>query len=259
MWSRFFALLFFCLLPCTSFAAGIGLSDVINTLETPFKKTASKEPGTATSGIFDFQADFFQESRIASIDRVQRGRGEVSFKFERQQGTASPLAMFRWEYQEPNIQEIVSDGRSLWVYQSENRQVIESDISQLSRQQSDNPVTFLSRLGTLSHDFTIAWGTPSTDQDGNYVLELQPRRDSQLVQRLLIVVARAAVADYVDNQRSGEIFPILLTRVDDPQGNRTSIEFKGIRLNRQLSADFFHFQRPEGVEVVRPTQEQFGY
>lgn len=258
MWLRLTVLLF-CLLTSASNASAIGLSDVIKTLETPFKSTATKDRGTATSGIYDFQADFFQESQIASLDRVQRGRGEVSFKFQRVRIADAPLAMFRWEYREPTIQEIVSDGRTMWVYQPDNRQVIESDISQISRHQSDNPVTFLSGLGNLSRDFNIRWGAPNTDREGNYILDLQPRRVSQLIHTLQIVVDRDAVRDYVDSNRTGEIFPILATTVNDPNGNRTTIEFHAIRVNRNLSERFFHFNRPAGVEVVRPTQEQFGY
>lgn len=259
MWPRLIILLLFCLLPTLASAAAVGLSDVIETLETPFKATATKDRGTATSGIFDFQADFFQESQIASIDRVQRGRGEVSFKFQRQRRDEAPLAMFRWEYREPAIQEIVSDGQTMWVYLPENRQVIESDISQVNRRQGENPVTFLSGLGNLSRDFYIRWATPNTDRQGNYILELQPRRSSQLIHKLQIVVDRDAVLEYVENNRTGNIFPILATTVDDPNGNRTIIEFQDTRVNRNISERFFHFNRPAGVEVVRPTEQQSGY
>ena len=251
-------LLLFCFLPGYTFAA-VGISDVINTLEIPFKSTATKDRGTATSGVYDFQADFFQESHLASIDRVQRGRGEVSFKFQRVRIAEVPLAMFRWEYREPTIQEIVSDGRTLWVYQPENRQVIESELTQVGGRQSDNPVTFLSGLGNLSRDFNIRWANPNSDRDGNYILELQPRRISQLIQTLQIVVDRDAVRDFVEQSRTGKYFPILATMVTDPNGNRTTIEFHDIRVNRNISERFFHFNRPAGVEVVRPSQEQFGY
>jgi len=259
MRTKLFVWSLLCLLLSPVSGLAVGLNDVINTLEIPFKATATKDRGTATSGIYDFQADFFQESQLASIDRVQRGRGEVSFKFQRRNLIDAPIAMFRWEYREPALQEIVSDGRTLWVYQPDNRQVIESDISQVSRQQGDNPVTFLSGLGNLSRDFNIRWGVPNSDRAGNYVLELQPRRISQLIRTLEIVVDREAVRDYVDNNRTGEIFPFLATTVTDPNGNRTVIEFQGIRVNRNISERFFHFNRPAGVEVLRPSEQQFGF
>ncbi len=252
----FFALLLLGLLPALSVAAEINLSDVIRTLETPFQATDAGRIGM----IEDFQAAFFQESQIASLDRLQRGEGNVSFRFVTHNREQVPQAMFRWEYRRPSIQEIVSDGRTLWVYLPENRQVIESDLTDVSLRQSDNPVTFLSGLGNLSRDFNIRWGAPNIDRDGNYVLDLQPRRSSQLIQTLQIVVDRDAVIDYQQQQQqTGRLFPILATRVTDPNGNRTSIEFRDIRVNRNLSERFFAFRIPAGVEVVRPSGEQLGY
>ena len=147
-------LLLLCLLPSVAVAANIALSDVIKTLETPFQTTGTGSGGT----IDDFQAEFFQESLIASIDRVQRGQGDVSFKFLNQHSDRVPQAMFRWEYRRPSIQEIVSDGRTMWVYLPENSQVIESDITEISLRQGDNPVTFLSGLGNLSRVISASAG-----------------------------------------------------------------------------------------------------
>lgn len=240
-------------------AVNIGLPDVINALEAPFKADAQDRRGTATSSIDDFQAEFFQESQLQSIGRTQRGQGEVSFKFVRRRANEVPLAMFRWEYRQPTVQEIVSDGETMWVYLPENKQVIVSDLAEVTRQQAENPVTFLSGLGNLSRDFSIHWANPGSDREGNYILELRPRRVSQMIQGLQIVVSRDAVVDYVQNGTSGEIFPILATMVTDPQGNRTSIEFRDVRVNRGLSSGFFEFRRPPGVEVVRPSELQSAY
>ncbi len=240
-------------LPGSLLAATVSLSDVIDTLEAPFKPQ-TRPP----QAINDFQAEFFQESHIASIDRVQRGRGDVSFKFLSLRQDQVPLAMFRWEYRQPSIQEIVSDGETLWVYIPENRQVIESDISSVTQRQSENPVTFLTGLGNLSRDFHIRWGAPDHDREGNYILELEPIRTSQMIQSLQIVVDHRAVTEKLQGI-SGNYFPILATSVFDPNGNRTTIEFRDIRVNRNISEHFFRFTRPAGVEVVRPTGEEFGY
>lgn len=248
---KLFLLLFCCFLPTLAGAAEITLDDVVNALETPFK-------ATTVAGIDDFQADFFQESHLASIDRIQRGEGKVSFKFLHRESDGRPVAMFRWEYREPTPQEIIADGQTLWAYQPENRQVIKSDISQLS-QQSDNPVTFLSGLSNLSRDFDVRWGAPKNDRNGNYILELQPHRKSQLIHSLKMIVDKDAVSDFLDNRHCGSFFPILATSVNDSNGNRTSIEFHSIRVNTGLSAESFHFVAPEGVEVLRPEDVTGGF
>lgn len=252
-------LFFLLLLPGVCSAANIGLNDVADALQNPFKSDVVKARGTDKSGIFDFQGDFFQQSQIAAIERIQRGRGTVSFRFDYRATSAVPLAMFRWEYQEPNQQEVVSNAQTMWVYLPENRQVILSDIQQVTQQRSDNPMTFLTGLGNLSRDFSVRWAAPNRDQDGNYVLDLKPRRISSLIQTLQIVVDRQAVLDFVEHNQVGNYFPILATTVVDPSNNSTTIEFSNISFNRGLSPSFFEFIRPAGVEVVRPTGSAMGF
>jgi outer membrane lipoprotein carrier protein len=256
---KYLMVLLFLMFPVVCSAANISLNDVADALQNPFKTNVVQARGHDNSGIFDFQGDFFQQSQIAAIERVQRGRGFVSFRFDYQGGRQVPLAMFRWEYREPSQQEVVSNSKIMWVYLPENRQVILSDIQQVTQQRSDNPMTFLTGLGNLSRDFSVRWAIPDHDQDGNYVLELKPRRISSLIQSLQIVVDRRAVIDFVENNQVGNYFPILATTVVDPANNSTIIEFSNVRFNSGLSPLFFEFVRPAGVEVVRPTGSEMGF
>ncbi|MCF6178320.1 MAG: outer membrane lipoprotein carrier protein LolA, partial [Geopsychrobacter sp.] len=125
---KYFLLLLCLLIPGVCSATAISLNDVANALQKPFKPGVVKARGSDNSGIFDFQGEFFQQSEIAAIDRIQRGRGYVSFRFVYRGTSRIPLAMFRWEYVEPNRQEGLSNGEKMWVYLPENRQVIVSDI-----------------------------------------------------------------------------------------------------------------------------------
>ena len=246
MWSRLIIMLLVWLLSSPAWAGEASLNDVVAALETPFKTEAP-------TGIEDFQAEFFQLSRIASIDKQQQARGEVSFKFQRPEG-GTPVALFRWSYLEPTIQEFVSDGNSLWVYQPENRQVIESEI-----EQSNNPLAFLNRLGELSQDFTIAWGNPQINESGDYLLVLEPRRETQLARSLQIVVNGAAVKDFLQHQQVGTFFPLKSVSVIDPNRNLSRFRFESVLINQNLSAESFRFQPPAGVEVLHPPPGQIGY
>ncbi|BCR06859.1 outer-membrane lipoprotein carrier protein [Desulfuromonas versatilis] len=232
----------------------IGLSEVVATLEGPFRSG-----GDPQAAIHDFQGDFFQESRIVSLDRLQRGRGRVSVKFDRDRGDLVPRALFRWEYDQPTTQEIVSDGSTIWVYLPENRQVIRSEIDFTSQARANDPVTFLTGLGNLSRDFLITWASPNQDLVGNWVLELRPRRVSPMIERMQVVVAREAVLAKSRSGQTGSVFPILSTLVYDPSGNSTLIEFSNVRVNRGLSAGQFNFILPAGVEVLRPTGAEMGF
>ena len=192
--------------------------------------------------------------------------------------------MFHWQYEEPTRQELVSDGRTMWVYLPENNQVIQSDIGLVSQARESNPMTFLTGLGQLSRDFQISFASPNRDVDGNYILELRPRRTTSLFNRMLIVVNRNAVDQAVPEEKKSEIqkewekyappkpkpgefsfkresndFPMLSTTVYDPNGNSTLIEFSNVRTNVGLSAGTFRFMLPAGVEVVRPTGKEMGF
>lgn len=232
----------------------VGMSDVIRAIEDPFKAGAP-----ANIAINDFEADFFQESRIASLDRVQRGEGRVTVKFDHDRGERAPRALFRWEYNQPTTQEIVSDGETVWVYLPDNKQVIQSDIEMATQSRPEDPVTFLTGLGNLSRDFQIGWAEPNQDIEGNYVLDLRPRRPSPMIQRLLLVINRDSVIPAKRARSFGDVFPLLSSTVFDPSGNTTTIEFSGVRINRGVSDSVFRFILPAGVEVIHPTGEGVGY
>lgn len=264
-------------------AWAVALSDVIRTLETPFQTETAEE-----LRIYDYSADFFQESKIASLDRLQRANGRVEVSFDYQRPQTVPNVMFRWQYNQPTTQEIVSDGKTLWVYLPENNQVIQSNIEMVNQSRQNDPMTFLTGLGNISRDFQISWAMPNYDIDGNYVLELTPRRVSSLINRLVIVVDRFAVEAYQkrgqeDNSfpdpmlapplpKSGGFavpdyeggpndiwFPIMSTTVYDPNGNSTIIEFSNLRVNFGIPKMTFDFIMPAGVQVIRPTGQEMGF
>ncbi len=278
-------------LAAPAWAASLG--DVISALETPFQTKTDEK-----LRIYDYSADFFQESKIASLDRLQRASGEVEVAFDYQRTDTVPRVKFRWQYEQPTTQEIVSDAKKLWVYLPENNQVILSDIEMVNRSRQSDPMTFLTGLGNLSRDFSIRWAVPNNDVEGNHVLELVPRRVSSLINRMIIVVDRYAVEAYLnpgqevdprmpsvpsvpsaqstpptpptpggrnlnfpgyEDNLNRRWFPILSTTVYDPNGNSTTIEFSNLRVNFGISDMSFNFIMPADVQVVRPTGQEMGF
>ena len=229
-------------------AQAVELREVIRALETPFSERK----------IQDYSASFSQESRIASLDRLQRASGKVRVRFDYQRSGQAPTVMFHWQYDPPTRQELVSNGKTLWVYLPENNQVIQSDLETVSPARENDPMTFLTGLGNLSRDFQISYAVPSQDAAGNYVLDLRPRRSSAVLNRMVIVVDRTA-AEAIAAKSGALVFPILSTTVYDPNGNSTTIEFSDLRVNRGISAGQFNFIMPPGVEVVRPTGKGMGF
>jgi outer membrane lipoprotein carrier protein len=234
-------------LPVVSVCAA-PLNDVVRVLERPFQ--AATPAGTR---IDDYRADFSQEARIASLDRVQQAKGHLSVRFDYHRDTLDPTVLFHWEYAEPSRQELISDGTTLWVYLPENNQVIVSELQRSAVPRESNPMALLTGLGNLSRDFQVGFAVPERDAAGNYRLELRPRQPSLLLERMVIAVSRTAVETPA---RGAQVFPILSTAVYDPNGNSTLIVFDKVHVNQGIPLGQFTFTPPAGVEVVQPGERQ---
>ena len=226
------------------------LDKVVKGLEYQFRPNAA--PGAS---IEDLQADFLQQAYLGSLDRIEEGRGRVAVRFDRRGDQLQPR--FRWEYQLPSVQQIISDGRMVWVYLPENQQVVESPLPADGSDGVDDPLAFLTGLGQLSKRFTVAWASPALDAEGHYRLLLKPRKPSAIIQRLELVIDRT-VAAYKTNGHK-PVYPVRVATVFGPNESRTTITFSNVRLNQGLKDSQFDFKVPEGIEVLRPDQQQFGF
>jgi outer membrane lipoprotein carrier protein len=226
----------------------IPLSKVVEALEKPFQQDASSK------AITDFQVEFTQKSRIVSLDRIQLGQGRLAVKFAPGPGA---VPMFRWEYEQPTPQQIVSDGRVMWVYVPDNQQVIRSEIDPTAAARADDPLIFLTGLGNLSRNFDISRGIPAKDEAGHFLLNLLPKKPSPFIRELQVAVRREAVEALL--QGKGPVFPLGSATIIDPNNNSTLIEFQKVRINQRLTAEHFRFTVPEGVEVIHSTGEGLSF
>lgn len=215
-------------------AAAAELKDVVGALEHGYR------------GLKDVQASFSQKSAIAGIGREQQGSGELYLKM----GTGG--SKFRFDYRKPQPQQIVSDGKTVWLYQPENRQVLESSFEALKAGGSGIAVTYLTGLGDVSRDFTATLSGEGKDKSGNYLLDLAPKKKNPLLARLRLTIPARAVEEYAASGKVSELFPVTAAAITDAQGNRTTLEFTNVRVNRGISAARFTFRPPAGTEVIRP-------
>ena len=237
----------------TADKTNVGLQDIVNTVEKSYRALNS------------LTADFFQRSTIAKENREMRAEGQLFLKAA---SDGDPLK-FRFDYFRPTSQEIVSNGKTMWMYLPETRKVLLSDVSFVFDPSRFNPdrdraSNFLQGLGRISRDFLITAPSQGQDIEGNYILQLEPRRATATIETLFIVVRRDAVLLYVQNNRDITrvindplhqefAFPVLSTTVVDHQKNTTIMEFSNIKANTIMSDQLFEFIMPAGVDVVRPT------
>ncbi len=205
--------------------------DVVDTLEQGY------------AAISDLQADFSQRTTISSLNREDRGSGEL---FIRKAGGA---AMFRFNYTKPR-QQIISNGKSVWYYLPDNKQVMISDTATLFEGGNGVALNYLTGLGHISADFTATIPSESRGKKGDVVLDLVPKKKNPVMAKLRLTVSAKAVEEYVEKKVSTP-FPIVSSVMYDQLGNRTRIDFSRVRVNQGLGTDRFNFKVPAGVEVIK--------
>lgn len=186
------------------------LEDIINKVQENYENTT------------DLEANFTQESLIKTMDKIEKSEGKVYIK--------RPGKM-RWDYKKPKRQEIVIDDGIIWMYQPEQNQVLKAPFSESP--QNRTPVSFLYGVGRLKDDFEIKLSRGSK----NYILGLTPKGMKGNIEKIFLEV-------------DSKEFNIISFSLFDIYGNKTTITFKDIKVNKGLKDSIFHFKVPEGVRVI---------
>lgn len=198
---------------------------------------------------------------LKTLGKTQKGEGELFYKKPNK---------IKWQYKSPSEQEIISDGKTLWMYLPENQQVYIYDLTDTSNPEASNegqiPGNFLTSLGDLKRDFNVNWGKPKNmDREGNFIIELIPKRPVVNIRNIFIVVPREIMT------ASSTLFPVLTSTVYDSYGNITNLDFidkNGISsieiletVDQKDSAKkragtlpdtLFTFIPPANVEIIKP-------
>ena len=204
---------------------------------------AALEKGYTT--LQDVQADFSQKTSIAGIKKEQRGSGEVFLK-----RPGSSAAMFRFNYIKPK-QQIVSNGKQVWFYLPDTKQVMVSSVVDMFSGSNGVALSYLTGMGHVSRDFTIAFAKEQRDKNGNYQLELQPKTPSPVLAKLSLTVSAEAVKSFLKQGAVKDLFPIVSSVIFDAGGNETRIDYSKARVNKGIDNGKFNFKIPAGVEVIK--------
>ncbi|MGB2690867.1 MAG: outer membrane lipoprotein chaperone LolA [Thermodesulfobacteriota bacterium] len=182
--------------------------------------------------INNFQALFTQTSEVKALNKTQNAQGEVWFK--------KPGKM-RWNYNTPNKDQIVSDGKTLWFYDEDEKQVIETPLGQVSETQSTT--TLLSGLGNIKKIFDASFAEPGDiNPNGGYLVDLVPKGEEDYNKVTISV-----------NKNDMMVNTIYLY---DAFGNLTIVKLTDIETDTKVADSLFNFITPEGTEVVKPPSFQ---
>lgn len=135
---------------------------------------------------------------------------------------------FRWNYQSPYEQVIVSDGQRIWIY--------DVDLDQVTVQNKQaglpsTPMALLEDSSTLHKSFTVS---PLDEKDGIYRLKLNSKsKESDFGEIVIGIDAQG----------------LRFMQLHDQFEQVTDIVFSEVAVNIELAKDIFQFIPPEGVDV----------
>ena len=174
-----------------------------------------------------FEANFIQESYIRMMNQTQSVEGKVKIK--------KPGKM-RWVYGAPEEQVLISDENTLWLYIPEEEQATKVPVESIYS--SNTPALFLAGQGKLTQAFNVE----SVNQEKKKIIvTLIPKTVQQSLARLVLF------ADKKNYQITG-------STVYDKLGNKTTIRFNQIRINKKISEEQFQLNTPPNVEILDYTQ-----
>ncbi len=136
---------------------------------------------------------------------------------------------FRWHYQHPFIQEIVSNGDKIWFYDADLEQVtIKPAIDSIG----STPALLLSGNVKLNEEFHVIQHG-QTEGDMAWI-KLTPKKEESGFNYILIGLDKGILAGM---------------ELSDNFGQLTRIYFSNLQQNPELSDTLFSFNIPEGVDV----------
>lgn len=171
-----------------------------------------------------FTARFFQTSILKAIEVTDTASGQI---FVKRPG------MMRWEYEHPEQQTIVTDGKTLWIYRPEDHQVM---IGKAPTFFGDGKgAGFLSDIRQIQNQFLIS--LENRDPNGDYRLKLFPVEKTFDIALISLTV-------------SAKTFDIVKIITYNAYNDETRIALSDIQLKHDLDDQLFTFQIPEGIEIL---------
>jgi len=172
----------------------------------------------------DFSAYFIQESTLKAMGITDVASGSI---FVKRPG------MMRWEYDKPDSQTIVTDGKKLWVYKPDDNQVM---IGKAPSFFGDGKgAGFLSDMKLIRAKFKMYFEKEKSDHD--YVIKLLPKEQTAGITKIHLAISKTTF----------KIKKIITTNDYD---DKTVIELVNSRFNLNLDKSLFHFIVPDGTDVI---------
>ena len=171
-----------------------------------------------------FQADFKQTLTNEQGELLETSTGKVYMQ--------NP-GRYRWEYEEPYVQLLITDSQTLWIYDKDLEQVTIKDVSNAI---DNTPAAIISGKKNINENFVVVnMGVI----EGYDWIELTPRDIESQYRTVKIGFDKNNLGMMILNDNLGQ-----LTRID----------FLNPVRNQRFGGPLFTFELPEGVDVIDERQ-----
>jgi len=175
--------------------------------------------------VVDFSSYFIQESTMKAMDITDVASGSI---FVKRPG------MMRWEYDKPDRQTIITDGKKLWVYKPDDNQVM---IGKAPSFFGDGKgAGFLSDMKLIREKFKVYFEKEKSDHE--YVIKLLPKEQTIGIAKIYLAISKTT-------------FKIKKIITQNEYNDENVIELVNSKFNLNLDESLFSFIVPEGTDVIR--------
>jgi|TARA_B110000196_G_scaffold422_1_gene362 outer membrane lipoprotein carrier protein len=167
------------------------------------------------------QGNFSQKVIDKNGTLVQEDSGIFSFKKPN---------FFRWIYQKPFESQIVSDGELLYLYDPDLKQVV---------------ISSLKKLGSVSPAMLLVSGDISNSFELNYLENIESKNWFEAIPKDKSRTTFKSVLINFEAEKINEM------RVIDNFDRTTIIVFSSLVVNNKIDDEYFLFNTPENVDVIK--------
>ncbi len=193
--------------------------------ETQLTLNALLEKIEASYPVAGFSADFIQVSTLKAMQISDNASGRALFKRP---------GMMRWEYEKPERQQIITDGKNLWVYRPDDKQVSVGSFPAFFG--DGKGASFLSDINLLRKKFHII--LMGRNDGGDYLLHLKPMEPNPDIAQIQLTVSK-------------KTFFVYQVVTLNSYGDETRIELTRIEPKETLDNELFNFKIPENTDVIQ--------
>lgn len=144
---------------------------------------------------------------------------------------------FKFVYQKPFEQSIVSDGQTLWLHDVDLNQVTARKLAQVLNGTPAAVIAAAADIKALQADFTLV---PQPAKDGLAWVQATPKTKDGQVQSITV--------GFRSTDKGNEL---AVLEILDSFGQRSVMTFTRFEVNPALGAASFQFKPPAGADVIR--------